>query len=216
MNNHMRSSVALVRVCYSLMLVTAIAVGWHLGKLGPANAELVTPATWLDGASVVDRTASATKLPSIDLPYLVNSPSREGEVARYTMTFPNEDHRRRVLLVIFTYTDCYKGLADVPFWSELQTEFSGHLDVIGVSAGDHREKLRHFLVSQGMKIPVVYDQGRTLFSLLEQLGVPLTPVLLLAEPDGTVLLKASSTSGDAAHRAEFRHRLRALLQLPSA
>lgn len=147
-----------------------------------------------------------TRLPRISLPIIY--PRNEGTDT--TFTLPTAAGAKAHLFVVFSYTDCYSGFADIPFWSELRREFGATIEVVGVTAGGTPNAIRHFVTQQGIDMPVLWDEERKIFGLLARLGYAPTPLLLLTTMDGTVVHVLRSPYGDRSAQVAYMQGLRSL------
>jgi hypothetical protein len=149
----------------------------------------------------------AKELKPITLPFLI---SQEPQPARAFATIPSAEAPFTVLIA-FSYTDCYSGLADVPFWSSLQRELGSDVRVVGATTGSGENVLRYVLERQGVGFPVLYDPTGTIFAVLHRWG-HLTPAVVLSNRAGNVLLVAGSQYG----RLDDQRRLTRRLQMATS
>lgn len=131
-------------------------------------------------------------LPAVRLPLLLN----QHPWADSIFSIPRDVRGKHTLFVLFTYADCYQGLADVPLWTEIQRRYGSRILVLGVTSEGPPAALRHFLERQNVTIPVANDSTGALFAALYRAGY-LTPAMVLADSTGTVIRVDGSRYGSA-------------------
>lgn len=172
--------------------------------------------TALDTLQQAGRLRTITPAPlglaSFTLPYI-----GEDSVSPGRLKFPDAPSEQLQLFIFFTITDCYTGLADVRYWSELRQEFAGRVRVIGVATGESPERIAYFLDGQGARLPTVFDEQREMFHLLEHFEFPATPVMMLVADDGRLLQLFRMSAATVEGRARIRSLLeRHLRRVPTA
>ncbi len=115
------------------------------------------------------------------------------------------------IMIFFTETDCFTGLADLPFWSELHDALGQRATVVGVTTGSDTARVAYYLKERDVRIPVLYDRDRILFSILDTLRQPITPMLIVADADGAVLRAFGSVGGQRSQQDAIRKALNAVL-----
>lgn len=134
-------------------------------------------------AATADNEPVSEIIPAFSLPYLI--PPLNAHDSLFSM--PDASTRPHRLLIFFTYADCYAGLAQIPWWSELRMEVGDALHMIGVATGGTESLVHYFVEQQGIDFPVIYDRNGQLFRFLESIGQPITPVLALVTSEGTIV-----------------------------
>lgn len=191
----------LTRIVLVLCALAAVLLAW--------NTVPSTP-TWLtrrshpsantgDGSS--NRKPVNVLLPQRRLPFLMNAPSD----AETELVLPRGS-RVATLLIAFSYADCYGKLADVAFWDEIQKRYGSRLHVTGVTSGGTVEKLRYFLVGNGVQIPVLYDSNEVVRGAILQGGY-LTPAMVLLDSVGAVVDIEESRAGNTQLQAAYLMKL---------
>jgi hypothetical protein len=137
-------------------------------------------------------------LPQLRLPILRATSKSD----RNTFELVADRTRPFTLLVAFTYGDCYKGLGDIPFWSEIQERYRARLRVVGVTTGGSADKLRYFIEHQELAIPVYNDSAGRVFDAIYAAGY-LTPAMVLIDSTGAVIRTDGGRAGNAPLQASL-------------
>lgn len=211
------------RTANVLLLVAVALLSWQAGASmrpnaagsgrGERGAEPAGSAADGGGATAsVSQTAAALVLPGFDLPYLITADGMLEERMRFPQSGGGAPH----LFVLFTLADCYKGYADVRYWSELRDAFGEEVVVVGIVAGEHPRKVEYFLRRQGVGIPVLHDETGAFIRAVTASAAVLTPALVLSTAEGRVLRIEQAANGDSARQAAVRRALASSLPTAAA
>jgi hypothetical protein len=181
------------------LISASMVLGWRSSQLVRPNRSI--PAATLDSiAKEANALAGARHLvlPAVRLPFLLNG----GAEADAELIGAPDTRAQSTLYIVFTDADCYKGMADVPFWTALAKEFDHELSVVGVMSGGPPEKLRYLLKRQQVAIPVVHDVTGDVSAAVYRAGM-LTPAKVLVDRTGRILRVDGATNGDARSQTQY-------------
>jgi peroxiredoxin len=191
-------------IFYFGFLIIISLLGWKMQDLKKTKARLVAEVETLrhqqdsliaDSKSTVPRNSFCGKVvPDFSL-FDIDS--------RNKFSFQKSENKAYFLFVFITPWDCPACFAETPFWAKLQSKFANRLTVLAIGTASSRETLRHFVQSNEISIPTLFDQGEVLFTELGLVDSGLTPIKILATSKGVMLHAAQSTYNDSTKQAQY-------------
>ncbi len=178
-------------------LATGVLVVWIVASF-VARGEGFDSRLRIPSTEQSPRTLAGTTVPDVQVPLLSKDQS--------TVDLMRAEDDRLRLMVVFSFTDCYRGFRDAEFWTELQDLFESDLAVLAVASGSSPQVLRHFVAGQGLNIPVAYDSTGIFGTFLGKAGI-LSPAPVLASEDGIILSVDAIANGDSLAQAQYRQKI---------
>jgi hypothetical protein len=118
-------------------------------------------------------------------------------------------HQVLRLYVVFSGEDCYSGFSAlrdaIRVWDTHRLE----IPALGIVSGESPHVVRYTLVRQSLELPTYYDSARVVSSMLARAEL-ITPAVVLAKADGTIIRVAPVTVGAITALAEHAARLTAI------
>lgn len=112
------------------------------------------------------------------------------------LTFPSN---KNYLMLLLKRSDCYDCYRDIPFWIGLDN-ISESLNVYTIIEKNDEHYMREFIPTNNIELPVLIDQDRKLFALLNDIENSYTPLLLFINKNGQIISATNSNYGQSSQQ----------------
>jgi len=180
-------------ITFWLPLILIAALGWYVFTLKEQKNALIAEVASLKKLHVSTNSQYQyfnRTVPPFSLPYMS---SADEQAKTKSFRFHPDSSEKYHLFIFFTPFDCYSCFQEVSFWNELKNQFQTTMNIVCITTGTSVNRTRHFVTTQEILVPTLYDESGKLFRELDLLDMGITPIKILTAPNGVVIHASKST-----------------------